>query len=111
MEQTQVGSADLISGDGMSGEDQMGIKNWIAKIRGRNEIDCPEVRELSSDYLEDDLAPSSRTKIASHLSICPSCTAFIRSLASTIALLGKLPRSKPPPSLKQNIRDRVENRK
>ena len=94
----------------------MGIKNWIAKIRGRNEIDCPEVRELASDYLEDGPAHSSRSKIESHLSVCPSCTAFIKSLASTIALLGKLPKSKPPASLKRkirkrNIRDRVENRK
>lgn len=94
----------------------MGIKNWIAKIRGRNEIGCPEVRELASDYLEDGLAHSSRSKIESHLSVCPSCTAFIKSLASTIALLGKLPKSKPPASLKRNIRkrnirDRVENSK
>ena len=89
----------------------MGIKNWIAKIRGRNEIDCPEVRDMSSDYLEDGLAPSSRSRIESHLSVCPSCTAFIRSLASTIALLAKLPKSKPPSLLKRNIRDRVENRK
>ncbi len=89
----------------------MGISNLIAKITGRKEIDCPEVRDLSSDFLEGGLPPSSRTKIQAHLRVCPSCTAFIRSLASTINLLGKLPKSKPPSSLKRNIRERVESRK
>ena len=89
----------------------MGISNRMTKIFRRKEIDCPEVRDLSSDFLEDGLPPSSRTKIQAHLRVCPSCTAFIKSLASTITMLGKLPKSKPPPSLKRDIRERVENKR
>ena len=87
----------------------MGISNRMAKIFRRKEIDCRRVRDLSSDFLEGGLPPSSRTKIHAHLRVCLSCTAFIKSLASTITMLGKLPRSKPPPSLKRKIRERVEN--
>ena len=89
----------------------MGIRSSMRKIFRRGEIDCPEVRGLSSDFLEDDLSPSSRTMINAHLRICPSCAAFIKSLASTITLLGRLPKSQPAPSLKRMIRDLVENRK
>ena len=89
----------------------MDIGNRIHRIFWRKKIDCPEVRDMSSDFLEDELSPSSQAKIQAHLRICPSCTAFIKSLASTISLLGKLPKSKPPPALKRNIRERVENRK
>ena len=89
----------------------MGISKRVHKIFWRKEINCPEVRDMSSDFLEDGLPPSSQTKIQAHLRVCPSCTAFIRSLASTITLLGKLPKLKPPPSLKRNIGERVENRK
>ena len=89
----------------------MGIKRWMRKIFRRGEIDCPQVRGMSSDFLEDDLRPSSRTMINAHLRICPSCAAFIKSLALTITLLGRLPKSKPPPTLKRTIRDLIENRK
>ena len=89
----------------------MSVGKWIAKISGRGEIDCPEVRNLSFDYLEDDLPPETQTKVQAHLGVCPSCTASIKSLASTISLLGRLPRSQPPPSLKRNIREQFDKKK
>jgi len=89
----------------------MNISNRMARMFRRNEIDCPEVRDLSSDFLEDSLPNPSRTKIQAHLRACPSCAAFIKSLASTINLLGRLPKSKPPPSLKQKIREGVGNKR
>ena len=89
----------------------MSISNRMAKIFRRKEIDCQQVRALSSDYLEGGPAPPSRTKIHAHLRVCRSCTAFIKSLASTITMLGKLPKPKPPPSLKRKIHERVENRR
>lgn len=89
----------------------MGISNRMTKIFRRKDIDCPQVRDLSSNFLEGALPPSSQTKIRAHLRVCPSCIAFIKSLASTIAMLGKLPKSQPPPSLKRKIRERVQSRK
>ena len=89
----------------------MGTSDRMATIFRRKEIGCPQVRDLSSDFLEGGLPPSSRTKIHAHLRVCTSCTAFIKSLASTITMLGKLPKSKASPSLKPNIRERVANRR
>ena len=89
----------------------MDISKRMHRIFWRKDIDCPEVRDLSSDFLDDGVPLSSQRKIQAHLRVCPSCTAFIKSLASTITLLGKVPKSKPPSSLKRNIRERVANRK
>ena len=89
----------------------MGFSKRMTKMFWRKDRDCPEVRDLSSEFLEGGLPPSSRTKIQAHLRVCPACTAFIKSLASTITLLGKLPKSKAPPSLKRNIRERVGNKR
>ena len=89
----------------------MGINNWIAKKSWRKSIDCSRVRDLSSDFLEGGLPHLSRKKIQAHLRVCLSCTAFIKSLASTIAMLSKLPKSQPPVSLKRKIRECVENGK
>ena len=89
----------------------MGFSRRMTKMFWRKDRDCPEVRELSSEFLEGGLPPSSQTKIQAHLRVCPACTAFIKSLASTISLLGKLPKSKPPSSLKRNIRERVGNKR
>ncbi len=73
----------------------------------RGEIDCKEVRELSSDYLEEDLPPAKRSAIQSHLSKCGPCQAFVDTLASTISILASLPRISAPASLKRSILNRT----
>ena len=72
----------------------------------RRELDCKGVRELFSDYLDDDLPPASST-IQSHLSKCGPYQAFVDTLASTISILARLPRVSPPASFKRSILNRA----
>ena len=75
------------------------------KLFRRGEVDCKEVRRLSSDYLEDGLAPPKHSAILAHLSRCGPCRAFVETLASTIGFLSRLPRVPAPSSSKQSILD------
>jgi predicted anti-sigma-YlaC factor YlaD len=77
----------------------------------RHEIDCEGVRELSSDYLEEDLPTAKRSTIQSHLSKCRPCQAFVDTLASTISILASLPRVSPPASFKRSILARAKQDK
>ncbi len=75
---------------------------------GRRELDCGEVRDLASDYLDDEVDRSVRSKIASHLGQCSVCTAFVETLKATIGLLGSFEREQAPPSLRGYVRNRIQ---
>ncbi len=90
----------------------MKVFSTIMKMIRRDDVDCDEVRRLSSDYLEEDLPPAKRSLIQSHIANCGPCQAFIDTLASTISILSKLPRVAAPAYFKQSIleRTREENK-
>ena len=77
--------------------------NPIKKLFRRRELDCDEVRQRSSDYLEQDLPRGKQSAIYAHLSKCGPCRAFVDTLASTIGVLSRLPRSIAAPTLKQSV--------
>ena len=79
----------------------------LFRIFGRRDLDCGEVRDLSSDYLDDEVDGSVRGKIAAHLGQCGLCMAFIETMRATISLLGSLERQQARPSLRGNVRDRI----
>ena len=73
----------------------------------RRDLDCGEVRDLASDYLEDDVDGSVRGRIAIHLGQCSVCKAFVETLRATISLLGSFEREEAAPSLQGYVRDRI----
>ncbi len=75
---------------------------------GRRELDCGEVRDLASDYLDDVVGGSMRRRIADHLGQCGPCKAFVETLKATISLLGSFERQQAPPSLHGYVRDRIQ---
>lgn len=79
----------------------------IKKIFRRGEIGCDEVRERSSDYLEQDLPPAKQSAFLAHLSKCGPCRTFVNTLSSTIGVLSRLPRVTAPASVKQSILKRT----
>ena len=66
-------------------------------------IECGHVRELSSDYIDDDLDAGQRKKIREHLERCGLCMAFINTLRATVGLLGSSDTPEPPSNLKDRI--------
>jgi len=53
-------------------------------------MNCQDVRELSSDYLDRRLAPHELSALEEHLGVCPDCRREIGALRTTISLLGSL---------------------
>ncbi len=79
----------------------------IMKILHPNEVDCIDTRQLSSDYLEENLPPKKLAAIQNHLSSCRPCRAFVDTLASTIGILSRFPRATAPSSFKQSLMDKI----
>ena len=73
----------------------------------RRDLDCGEVRDLASDYLDDEVGGSVRGRIAAHLGQCGLCRAFVETLKATISLLGSFEREQAPPLLQGYVRDRI----
>lgn len=80
----------------------------ILDLFRKRELDCVEVRKLSSEYLEGTLAPSRMQRLRAHLSKCSICQSFVDSLASVMSMLTSLPRVESPSNLKQSILQRIE---
>ena len=80
----------------------------LNKLFHRGDADCNEVRKLSSDYLDEDLAPTKRSVIQAHLSNCGPCRAFVDTLASTIGLLSRIPKVSAPSAFHDSVMDRIK---
>ena len=80
----------------------------IKKLFRKGEVDCEEVRRVSSDYIEEDLPPPRMSAVHAHLSNCGPCKAFVDTLATTIGMLARLPRVKAPDKFKQSVMDRIK---
>ena len=80
---------------------------FFRKMLG-GEVDCKEVQPLSSEYLEEELPAVKQSAIRFHLSKCGPCKAFVETLASTIGLLSRLPRSSAPRGFKQSLIDQIQ---
>ena len=86
----------------------IGILN---KLFHRGEVDCKEVHKLSSDYLEEDLAPPKRSAFLAHLDNCGPCRAFVDTLATTIGILSRFPKMSAPSTLHDSVMDRINQEK
>lgn len=83
----------------------------LNKLFHRDEVDCKEVRNLSSDYLEEDLDPPKRSAIQTHLSNCGPCRAFVDTLATTIGILSRFPKVSAPSTLRESVMARIKQEK
>ena len=70
----------------------------------KKRVDCDEIHELASDYLDTDLSEEEREWIQKHLEMCMHCHSFMDTLRSTITMLGDLPSKPMPDSLKEKLR-------
>ena len=80
----------------------------LRRLFAQAEVNCAEVRQRSSEYLEGDLTPSRLQRFRAHLAGCEPCQNFIDSLASVVNMLAGLGRVQSPPTLKQSIMQRIE---
>lgn len=83
----------------------------FGRLFKRGEVDCDDVQRLSSDYIEEQLPPKKLASVKNHLAGCGPCRAFVDTLATTIGLLTRLPRVSPPPSFKEDLKNKIRNQR
>ncbi|WP_307828401.1 zf-HC2 domain-containing protein [Antrihabitans sp. YC2-6] len=53
-------------------------------------IDCQELVELVTAYLDDAVDENLRDRIAAHLEICPGCAEYVAQIKTTVRLSGSV---------------------
>jgi predicted anti-sigma-YlaC factor YlaD len=56
----------------------------------RNEVQCREVAEVLTDYLEGTMPAEQRTALEEHLVMCEGCTNYVEQLRVSVRLTGRL---------------------
>jgi anti-sigma factor RsiW len=54
------------------------------------EIDCQDLVELVTDYLDGVLPEAQQVRIREHLDLCDGCAAYVEQLRETVGLVGRL---------------------
>jgi anti-sigma factor RsiW len=55
------------------------------------ELDCRELVELVTEYLEGRLSAAERARFDAHLAECPYCRTYLEQMERTVSELGRLP--------------------
>ena len=72
---------------------------------------CRDLLERLSEYIDGELEASICDEIEGHLADCEPCVRFIRSLRSTVAHVGGVPRAEMPDELKRACVEAYEKRR
>ena len=66
-------------------------------------MDCQDLVELVTDYLEGGLDPVTRARMEHHLAECDGCAAYLEQMRDTITMLGTLPSSGLDPQVQSRL--------
>ena len=69
----------------------------------QNQLNCQEVVELVTDYLEQALLPEMQAQFEEHVAECPGCDTYLEQVQQTIMLLRKLTEQQMFPKTKQEL--------
>ena len=75
--------------------------------RPKMDVDCEEVRRLSSDYIDAELEQSSAGKVRGHLERCGPCSAFINTLRATVELLSSIGKRRADGGFRRRVRESI----
>lgn len=74
-----------------------------------DELNCQEVVELVTDYLEQALLPEMQAKFEKHVAECPGCDTYIGQVQQTIMMLRNLAEQSMFPETKQELLEIFRN--
>ncbi len=75
----------------------------------QDELNCQEVVELVTDYLEQALLPEMKARFEEHVAECPGCDTYIEQVQQTITMLRKLAEEPMFPETKQELLEIFRN--
>ena len=70
-------------------------------------IDCKQVWQEISNYIDNDLPPAMRKELELHLAYCKHCAALLDSTHNLLVLLADERRFELPSGLSQRLRDKL----
>ena len=75
--------------------------------RKDDDLDCQDVKELSSDYIDGDLEDAKASHVSRHLGWCAPCNAFVNTLRATVELLRAMPKRDAPDGFRDRVRENL----
>lgn len=72
-------------------------------------MNCQELTELVTNYLEGRLSLWERMRFHLHLGYCSYCRAYLRQMKQTISTLGKLPKDPIPNEVRDELLKRFRD--
>lgn len=73
-------------------------------------MNCQEVRQLSSDYLDQRLTPSELSSLEEHLKLCSGCRHEVEALRRTISLIGSLDEIETSPDFLVKVHRKIDRK-
>lgn len=68
-----------------------------------NEMNCKELVELVTEYLEGTLPVAERERFEAHLATCSGCTNYVQQMQRTIQVVGKLTEEAIAPQVREEL--------
>lgn len=66
-------------------------------------MDCNELVEVITDYLEGTLPEKDRARFDAHLLECPFCVIYLQQMRATLAAVGEIPVESIAPSARDEL--------
>lgn len=66
-------------------------------------LNCREMTEYATDYMEGRLGFWMSVRFRAHLLMCRFCSRYLRQMHATIEALRRLPKSRAPDSVKEDL--------
>jgi anti-sigma factor RsiW len=68
-----------------------------------DELDCNQLVELVTDFVEGALDPGTERRVVAHLADCDGCSAYLDQMRATARALGELPPDRLPGSAREAL--------
>ena len=76
----------------------------MSEHSGPSDIECRQIAELLTDYVEERLPQATKELIDWHIDGCAPCVAFVNTFRSTLKAVRRLP---DPPPLPKELKQRL----
>ena len=78
-------------------------------IDGKDPMDCNELVELVTAYLDDALDPQTRRRFDEHLLLCDGCQNYLEQFRVTVGTLGGISDEQLDPEFRNRLLDAFHN--
>jgi anti-sigma factor RsiW len=72
-------------------------------------MDCNELVELVTAFLDDALDPETRARVEAHLADCEGCANYVQQFRQTVRTVGKISDDELDPAFRNRLLDAFKN--